>query len=572
MIAVRWIVLAVAAASVLLALDRLADPRVVALAVVDPVATTVAALALLAGAAAIMLTETGGAAGILLASAAVAWTAPIVEGHQGLPDPLRSAAAVAGALLVPVLAATAIRLGAGPPPGRAARRMSQWVLGTAFVLVGAIMLIRDPLVDPDCWANCNAGSFVLVSLPAAARVLELVFAGYLVVASLIAAWVVGAGVRRSAGTGRLDARLAASVAAALATVSATVLALVMAAAPPYGGAALVHRLPVLITATLLVLLGAAVATAAVGERRRATALARFADDLRRTPQPGGLETGLREVLHDPGLRVLFPAGPDGRFVDAAGRATPPPAEPSSTTELRRDGAAIAVLEHAAPVSSAGDLELRIGPAARLAVDNERMRALVLAELEELRASRARIVETGDAARRAIERDLHDRAQQSLLAALFELGLVRARAAEQGDAPLERRAAELLARVDGLIADLRRLAHGVFPAVLDDAGLEAALEDLAESSTVPLEIRWGLAGRLPAPVERAAYAVVRRVTECVDGSDRAVEVALGRVGDDARLAIRPVVRCDLAGVRDRVGAIGGSMLVSEDRIEVVIPCG
>lgn len=571
MIALRWVVLAVASAAVVLALDLLTDARVLALGMTDPVATTVAALALIAGAATVMATETGGPTGILLALAAMAWTAPLVEGHPDLPDPLRSTAAVAAALLVPLLAVVTIRLGAAPRPHARARRLSRWVLIAALVLIGAIMLVRDPLLDPDCWANCSANSFLVISVPAAARVLEIVVPAYAIVVAAVSAWVAAGALRRTAHVGGIDARVAATAAAALATVGATSLVIVQAGLPPQDGTALGHRLPYLITAVLLALLGATVSTAAVGERRRTAALARFADDLRRTSRPGHLEADLREVLRDPALRVIFPSGSPGRFVDAAGHPTPPPASDSSTTELRRDGAAIAVLEHGAPVVSVGDLETRIGPAARLAVDNEHMRALVLAELEELRASRARIVETGDAARRAIERDLHDRAQQSLLAALFELGLVQARAAEQGDAELEHVAAELRARVDGLIGDLRRLAHGVFPAVLDDAGLGAALEHLAESTEVPLEIRSRLTARLPRSLERAAYAVVLRATECTDPSAGAIEVELERIGGEVSLGIRPAPRCELSGVRDRVGAVGGSILVTEDRIEVVMPC-
>ena len=87
---------------------------------------------------------------------------------------------------------------------------------------------------------------------------------------------------------------------------------------------------------------------------------------------------------------------------------------------------MAVVIHDAALTGARELEREIGAAARLAVDNERLRAGVLAQLEDLRASRARIVEAGDAARRRIERDLHDGAQQRLLTVSFELRLARRR--------------------------------------------------------------------------------------------------------------------------------------------------
>ncbi|GAA1058509.1 hypothetical protein GCM10017608_25760 [Agromyces luteolus] len=625
--AIGWGVWVVASACTILALDLIAAPEVIAVGTSDPVATMLAALALLAGAAAALTTAAGLAPGVLLAFAAVCWTAPLVEGHQALPEPVRSVAAICGALLVPVLAAATLAIagadgrvdadrrtgadgrvdadrrtgahgcvGARDPDARfraVARRLAWSILAGAAALVVATALVGDPLLDPDCWANCSANSFLVVSVPPLARALELALPVYAIGAGAVCAWAVAAGIRRSAlqrgaGVG-IDARTAATAAGALAALAAVVLVLsvqpVQGADAPPAASAPALRLPYLVCAALLVLFGATVAAVAIVMRRRTAAVRRFGDEIRRTPRPGRLEDDLRAALRDPGLRVRFPAGPPGppgplgpagrpaSFVDGAGHASAAPEPGSPITEIRRDGAPIAVLEHTVPVASTAELEARIGPAARIAIDNERMRALVLAELDELRASRQRIVETADAARRNIERDLHDRAQQSLLAALFELGLVQARAAEQGDAALERRAAALRERVNVVVESLRTLAHGVFPAVLDDVGLESALEHLAETSRIPLEVHSRLTTRLPAAVERAAYAVAVRVAECTDATAEAVDLEIGEVDGNARLAIRPSPppRCDLVGVADRVGALGGSMLVSDRGIEVVIPC-
>ena len=137
---------------------------------------------------------------------------------------------------------------------------------------------------------------------------------------------------------------------------------------------------------------------------------------------------------------------------------------------------MALVIHDAALSGARELEREIGAAARLAVDNERLRAEVLAQLEDLRASRARIVEAGDSARRRIERDLHDGAQQRLLTLSYELRLARADAEADGDEAL----APLLAvdgeEVQAALAELRDLAHGIYPAILTEAGLGPALVD------------------------------------------------------------------------------------------------
>jgi signal transduction histidine kinase len=569
---VRWSVLVAAAGISLLALELLRDGIVVALGATDPVATMLAAVALLGAASIAMTTDRHAEVGLLLALTAAAWTAPLVEGDARLVDPVRSAAAVLAVFLVPLLSTVVIRSGVGAFSRSAVRRMTAVNICAAGLLVGATALVRDPLLDPDCWRNCSANSFLLVSLPTAARVLEAVFIAYAFVAAAVAGWIAVHIARAASRTGSADGSVVVAATAAPATIAAAVLLAVEASGAPSDPSAPAYRIPFLATAVLLVLLGAAAAIAAARERRRIATIARFSDDLRQTPRPGRLEADLRRVLGDPRLRVLFPTSEPWRFINTDGNAVPPPHPGSSTTELRRSHETIAVLEHGIRPATDGGLERQIGACARIAVDNERIRALILAELEALRESRARIVETGDAARRAIERDLHDRAQQSLVAALFELGLVRARAAERGDVELESRAREVMTRVDGIIAQLRELAHGTFPAVLDDVGLEAAVEHLAESSDVPLEVQADLSDRVPRAVERAVYAVVRRAVECADASVGAVEVGIERTGDGVRLRVHPAPRCDLTGARDRVGAVGGSMVVSEDRVEVVIPCG
>jgi signal transduction histidine kinase len=136
------------------------------------------------------------------------------------------------------------------------------------------------------------------------------------------------------------------------------------------------------------------------------------------------------------------------------------------------------------------LRPRVGSAAVLAVDNERLRAQLLAQVRDLRESRARVVAAADTARRTLERDLHDGAQQRLLALTLELRVAQAQASAAGQSERAERlhgAAEDAAMV---VAELRGLAHGIHPAVLDQAGLDAALRALAASRPLPVTVDSG----------------------------------------------------------------------------------
>src|SRR5439155_21637879 len=120
-----------------------------------------------------------------------------------------------------------------------------------------------------------------------------------------------------------------------------------------------------------------------------------------------------------------------------------------------------------------------------------------------RASRGRIVAAADAERRRIERNLHDGAQQRLVTLSLALGLEASRADTAAAAALSRAQDE----VEHAIAELRELARGIHPTLLRDEGLEAAVEALARRSPLPVTVHGAVIGRLPDPVEVAAYFVV-----------------------------------------------------------------
>jgi signal transduction histidine kinase len=188
----------------------------------------------------------------------------------------------------------------------------------------------------------------------------------------------------------------------------------------------------------------------------------------------------------------------------------------------------------------------------------------------LAASRARIVAAADEARRRIERDLHDRAQQRLVT----LGL-EVRAAQAAVPPeLESLARELSCIAEGLasvFAELREISHGIHPAILSKGGLEPAIRSLARRSAVPVRLDLRVGRRLPEPVEVAAYYVVSEALTNTAKHARAsaVHVELDAQGATLRLAIRddgvggadPEHGSGLVGLGDRIDAIGGTLEVA-----------
>ena len=186
--------------------------------------------------------------------------------------------------------------------------------------------------------------------------------------------------------------------------------------------------------------------------------------------------------------------------------------------------------------------------------------------EQLAASRARIVEATDAARRRIERDLHDGAQQRLVS--LALILRRLESSLEPNSAASRELAVARAELDAALEELRELARGIHPSILTDRGLEAALAAVAGRSTVPVELDLDSCGKLPSSVQTTAYyVVVEALTNASKhaGSDRIdVRVAVGEghaiveVRDDGGGGVDPARGSGLRGLADRVSALGGTL--------------
>jgi signal transduction histidine kinase len=190
--------------------------------------------------------------------------------------------------------------------------------------------------------------------------------------------------------------------------------------------------------------------------------------------------------------------------------------------------------------------------------------------DELAASRARLVEAADEARRRIERDLHDGAQQRLVAAALELTMVEQRLARDPEAakPVLARAREHLE--EGL-RELRDLARGIHPSVLTDRGLVAALEALVRRAPMPVDLRAEVPDRLEPSIEVAAYFLVSEAltnaAKYAQAETVGVDVTLTdgtlvvTVGDDGLGGADSGHGSGLRGLADRVAAVGGELEVS-----------
>jgi len=208
-------------------------------------------------------------------------------------------------------------------------------------------------------------------------------------------------------------------------------------------------------------------------------------------------------------------------------------------------------------------EQRIGDFAELAAQ-----ALANAQArEELAASRARIVEAGDAERRRLERNLHDGAQQRLVSLAVDLGVATRRLDDPDARATLARAGEDLAQA---LEELRELARGIHPAILSDRGLEPAVRALADRCTLPVKLSIDLDERLPEPVEAAAYYVVAEaLTNAAKYAHAGMaRVAISRNGRDARIVVTDdgVGGADrgrgtgLRGLADRIEALGGQLAI------------
>ena len=304
-------------------------------------------------------------------------------------------------------------------------------------------------------------------------------------------------------------------------------------------------------------------------------------------QPGRLRDALARALGDSSLSVAYWLPDAGRYVDVDGRPVDvEDGDRRSATVVEREGRRIAALVHDPALRDEPELVQSVCAAAALALENERLQAELRARLEELRASRARIVEAADAERRRIERNLHDGTQQRLVSVAMALGLAEAKLPGDPEAA-ERIVREAREGLSGALAELRELSQGIHPGILSERGLQPALEELAYQAPIPIAVDVALDRRLPEPVEAAAYYVVceslANVAKYAQATAVSVRVArengraLIEVADDGVGGADEARGSGLRGLVDRVEALGGKFWLASPPgrgtvVRAEIPCG
>src|SRR3954447_14656249 len=452
-----------------------------------------------------------------------------------------------GALLAPVAIGLPLLTGAiaacrrlAELDRRAANRLLEAHIaplpGRARVAGGAWQQARWMLADRQLW---RIAALLALKLPLGAL---LLVAGVLPIAlpaallSLGAQGIGGYGEPTYLGPWRLD--VPTGIVLCLLAVPAAVLAIALLEALGRGLSTLVHALL---------------------HSRRATG--------------GPVREMLAESLGDRTLSIAYWLPDRQTFVDEAGRPVelPDPGSGRAWTAVERNGVRVAAIVHDAALDTGPELVQAAAAAAALALNNERLKADLRARVEELRVSRVRIVEAADAARRRLERDLHDGAQQQLVALALDLRLLKTRVRGTDAEPMVDGLAEKLAVA---LADLRELARGIHPAILTDRGLGPAIEALASRVPVPVESEVDVHERLSAPIEAAAYFVVAEaLTNIVKYANapkarvtvrRAADVVTVEVDDDGAGGARIGAGTGLRGLQDRLAALDGTVFTHNPR--------
>ena len=308
-------------------------------------------------------------------------------------------------------------------------------------------------------------------------------------------------------------------------------------------------------------------------------------DLEPGASPGRLRDALARALGDSTLQLAFRQPGGAGHLDTSGQAVDADRPDDGRAVVPIAGSDGAVLVYDQGLELEPQLVKLTAAAASMALEHARLQAEVQAQLEQVRASRARIVEAGDAERRRLERDLHDGAQQRLVTLSLALGMARDRAAG-ADPELEALITSAGKEAREALTELRELARGIHPAVLTETGLTGAVQALVERSPVAATITAVPDGRFPAAVEATAYFVVSEALANVakhamaNGAQVTIRRRPGRlvveVSDDGAGGARADGGSGLRGLADRVASVGGVLRVDSPpgggtRLEADLPC-
>ena len=505
-----------------------------------------------------------GAFGALLAAAAIAW--PLSEWNTPAAGPAFTAGLALCAVWPPLLAVAALR----GPDERALGTSQRVVAALAFVAgLGVLGLVATAVFDPraeGCF-DCPDNRLLIVGEPGVwHRATQVGLALTVVWTTGLAALMAVGLVRASGPRLRLTGPVLLCLLVAIALFAADA---VHAIGRGFLSNDSTERALRLAEGGALVAVAGALVWRWIAAWRTRRTLARMVIDLGVAPHSGGLRERLADRLGDPALDIRYATG-EGGFVDGDGERIDDLAPAGrQVTQINAGGRVVAAIVHRPGLLDDPALVDALARTAALGLEHERLRATRAAQLRELRASRGRLVAAADEERRRLERDLHDGSQQRLVTLSVGVRLTRRHHARD-DAALDAELAAAEQELRGTVAELRELAHGLFPAALDDEGLAAAIEALAEREP-RIDVVALPQGRFPPAAESVAYRLVEETLQLAPSGDVEVSVMSppGRLIVDLR-APGGFGRLP-ESVDDRVGAIDGSVSSTTTTIHAELPC-
>jgi signal transduction histidine kinase len=517
--------------------------------------------------------------GMLMAATGFAWLVSLV-GVSDIPLLFTLGQALGSLFFV-----TALHMLLSAPEGRLHSPFERRLIAIAYgltLLVLPLYLFADPQTAFDCddcpdnvlliSANDTVVDVLGGALDAAALVLVIIVMVYLV-----------RRYRRARGAERRT--YGPLYLAGIALMIALVATVAVNAAATSSDAANVAWLSAMVVLGLMPFVF--LATLARARMLQGGAVGELISRLGEAPRPGELRDALAEALSDPSLELVYWLPESARFVDAAGRpyTLPELGSGRAVAPVERDGETIAAIVYEAALTGTRDHVRAVGAAAALAIQNERLDAELRAKVQELRASRERMLSIGLEERRRLERNLHDGAQQRLVSLALNLRMARSKLHEDpggADTLLAQAGDEL----DSALEELRELARGLHPAMLSERGLRTAVESLALRAPVPVELGSLPAERLPEAIELAAYFVISEaltnVAKYADATQATVSVerSNGRVvvavADDGVGGADPGQGSGLRGLADRMAVLEGRLDVESEpgrgtTVKASIPC-
>jgi PAS domain S-box-containing protein len=466
------------------------------------------------------------------------------------------------------------------PSGRFASRADRLLFRAGVVAVGLYLLLAlvGEYPTPNPWASCGTdcppNAFMLPSsepgfvdavlMPMTQALSVGVFAG---VAVRLAGRMVG-------GSSLMRLELVPVLAAAVLRMAATAGFLLARGASPESG------LTKVLGAVALLCTPAVSAGFLIGlvssRARAARALGKLSGVLGR-PSAKQLQDVIAEAVDDPSLEIVYrTSGDPAEWVDDKGRPVPLPqaSDDRAATEIRSDGVPVAALVHDPALADAPVMTEVAHGFAQMALQNQRLETELRSSLRELQASRSRIMSAADQERRRIERDLHDGAQQRLLALTIQLELA-GDLVKSDPGKGAARLRELVQDANAAMADIRSLAHGLYPSLLVEHGLVGALSEAASACSLPTTLTTRDLGRYAPEIEGAVYfcclEALQNAAKHADGAASAAitvwqeeGVHFEVVDDGAGLPAGYVGHgAGLTHMRDRLGAMGGTLAIESN---------